>query len=53
MRRELVRGCAGARRKSQFSVMAKVSNRYCLAMFSIISAKRSANCRASAAADAD
>ena len=47
MRRELARGYVGALRKWQFSTMAKASNRCCLAMFSIISAKRLMNCRAS------
>jgi len=37
----------GARRKSQFTMMAKASNHCCLAMFSIIWAKRLKNCRAS------
>src|SRR2546430_6126111 len=50
MRRESVRGYVGAPRKSQFSMMAKASNHCCLAMFSIIWAKRLMNCRASVSA---
>jgi len=33
-----VGGYAGAQQKSRFSMVAKASNRYCLATFSIISA---------------
>ncbi|PYK48659.1 MAG: hypothetical protein DME20_08475 [Verrucomicrobia bacterium] len=44
MPRESARGCAGAPQKSQFSTMAKASNRCCLAMFSIIWAMHLRNC---------
>src|SRR5437660_7799850 len=40
MRRESVRGYAGAPQRWRFSMTAKASNRYCLAMFSTAWAKR-------------
>jgi hypothetical protein len=44
MQRDLAHGYAGAPRKSRFFAKAKASNRYCLAMFSIIWAMRLTNC---------